>query len=211
MVFVVKCQMKQTVKIQLPNKGIIPKMKPIDEKEIIKRAKAEDQIAFNYLFNSYWDAVFSFLNVRAANSSLAEELAIETFAKAFDKISIFDEEQPFIAWILTIARNHHIDHFRKKQNKQDNQREIHELSSYEPLDLELSPEDLMISNQDLDLIFKHIKSLKIQYRTILRMRYFEDLSYKEIEKKLGESTSTVRVKLFRAKKMLATLLNYDAT
>ena len=47
MVFVVKCQMKQTVKIQLPNKGIIPKMKLIDEKEIIKRAKAEDQIALD--------------------------------------------------------------------------------------------------------------------------------------------------------------------
>jgi RNA polymerase sigma-70 factor (ECF subfamily) len=68
----------------------------------------------------------------------------------------------------------------------------------------------MISNQDLDLILRHIKSLKIEYRTILRLRYFEDLSYKEIEAQLGESASTVRVKLFRAKKMLATLLNYDA-
>jgi DNA-directed RNA polymerase specialized sigma24 family protein len=42
------------------------------------------------------------------------------------------------------------------------------------------------------------------------MRYFEDLSYKEIEKKSGESASTVRVKLFRAKKMLASLLKKDA-
>ncbi|MDB4612777.1 sigma-70 family RNA polymerase sigma factor, partial [Flavobacteriaceae bacterium] len=80
----------------------------------------------------------------------------------------------------------------------------------EPRDLEPSPEELMISNQDLDLILRHIKSLKIEYRTILRLRYFEDLSYKEIEAQLGESASTVRVKLFRAKKMLATLLNYDA-
>ena len=65
------------------------------------------------------------------------------------------------------------------------------------------------SNQDLDLILTHVKSLKTEYRTILKMRYFEDLSYKEIETQLGESASTVRVKLFRAKKMLATLLNYD--
>ena len=67
----------------------------------------------------------------------------------------------------------------------------------------------MISNQDLDLILTHVKSLKTEYRTILKMRYFEDLSYKEIETQLGESSSTVRVKLFRAKKMLASLLNYD--
>lgn len=180
------------------------------EKEIIKRAKAGDQTAFNLLFNSYWDALFFFLNDRTSNSTLAEELAIETFAKAFDKLALFDEEQPFIAWILTIAKNHQIDRFRRTQKEHGNHKEIDENDTYEPQDLEPSPEDLMISNQDLDLILSHIKSLKKEYRTILKMRYFEDLSYKEIEKKLGESASTVRVKLFRAKKMLATLLRKDA-
>ena len=55
-----------------------------------------------------------------------------------------------------------------------------------------------------------IKSLKKEYRVILNLRYFEDLSYKEIEEKLTESASTIRVKIFRAKKMLAILLNKDA-
>lgn len=185
-------------------------MKTLEEKEIIIRARADDQTAFNLLFNSYWDPVLSFLNDRTSNSTLSEELAIETFAKAFDKLALYDQKQPFIAWILTIAKNHHIDRFRKTKKNQETQKEIDDISSYEPRDLEPSPEELMISNQDLDLILRHIKSLKIEYRTILRLRYFEDLSYKEIEAQLGESASTVRVKLFRAKKMLATLLNYDA-
>jgi RNA polymerase sigma-70 factor (ECF subfamily) len=184
-------------------------MESTEEVELIKRAKADDQTAFNILFNSYWEAVYSLLNDRTLNSNLAEELAIETFSKAFDKLSQFDQKQPFIAWILTIAKNHHIDRFRKTQKKQETHTKIDDLSSYEPSDLEPSPEDLMISNQDLDLILTHVKSLKTEYRTILKMRYFEDLSYKEIETQLGESASTVRVKLFRAKKMLATLLNYD--
>ena len=98
----------------------------------------------------------------------------------------------------------------RTQKENVTHKEIDENDTYEPQDLEPSPEDLMISNQDLDLILSHIKSLKKEYRTILKMRYFEDLSYKEIEKKLGESASTVRVKLFRAKKMLATLLKKDA-
>jgi len=52
--------------------------------------------------------------------------------------------------------------------------------------------------------------MKKEFRTLLRMRYFEDLSLKEIEALLEEPQTTIRVKLFRAKKVLANLLNRDA-
>ena len=80
-----------------------------------------------------------------------------------------------------------------------------ELSSKAP-----SPEELMIANQNLDNILFHIKSMKKEFRTLLRMRYFEDLTLKEIETLLDEPQTTIRVKLFRAKKMLANLLDRDA-
>ncbi|MFQ3341152.1 MAG: RNA polymerase sigma factor (sigma-70 family) [Flavobacteriaceae bacterium] len=185
-------------------------MKTIAENEVIKRAKKKDQTAFNILFNTYWDSVYSFLNFRISNLNLAEELAIETFAKAFDQLDKFDENQPFIAWILTIAKNHHIDGYRKSQHHQENQNKIDETTSYELSSLEPSPEDLMIADQDLELVLTHIKSLKKEYRIILKLRYFENFSYKEIEDKLNESASTVRVKIFRAKKMLASLLKKNA-
>jgi RNA polymerase sigma-70 factor (ECF subfamily) len=73
-----------------------------------------------------------------------------------------------------------------------------------------SPEELMIANQNLDALLEHIKSMKKEYRTLLRMRYFEDLSLKEIETILEEPQTTIRVKLFRAKKVLANLINRDA-
>ena len=78
----------------------------------------------------------------------------------------------------------------------------HEISSFEP-----SPEELLISTQNLDHVLIQIKSLKKEYRTILKLRYFDDLSLKQIEETLNESSSTVRVKLFRAKKMLANKLD----
>ena len=185
-------------------------MKTIVENEVIKKAKENHQNAFNILFNTYWDTVYSFLNSRVSNTNLAEELAIETFAKAFDRIHSFDENKSFGAWILTIAKNHHIDRYRKSKHLQENQKETDEVSCFEFSDLEPSPEDLMIENQNLELVLTLIKSLKKEYRIILKLRYFEDLSYKEIEEKLNESASTVRVKIFRAKKMLASLLNKDA-
>ena len=185
-------------------------MKKIVEDGIIKKAKKNDQNYFIILFISYWDNVYSFLNSRVSNTNLAEELAIETFAKAFARLYSFNETQPFVAWILTIAKNHHIDRYRKSKHLQENQKETYEISCFESTNLEPSPEDLMIENQNLELILTHIKSLKKEYRVILNLRYFEDLSYKEIEEKLNESASTVRVKIFRAKKMLANLLKKDA-
>tara|TARA_A100001015_G_scaffold271241_1_gene324649 strand:+ start:342 stop:890 length:549 start_codon:yes stop_codon:yes gene_type:complete len=179
------------------------------EKEVIERAKANDQIAFNTLFNKYWDPIYAFLISRTSDANKAEELAIETFSKAFDRIESFDNKLAFVSWIMTIAKNHHIDDFRslKKQSKNTDQItdfNSHEISSFEP-----SPEELLISNQNLDHVLIQIKSLKKEYRTILKLRYFDDLSLKQIEETLDESSSTVRVKLFRAKKMLANKLDRE--
>ena len=67
----------------------------------------------------------------------------------------------------------------------------------------------MIANQNLEKILNHIKLMKEEYRNLIRMRYFEDLSLKEIEEKLDEPPTTIRVKLFRAKKMLANMLESE--
>ncbi len=180
-----------------------------NEREIIKKAKNNDQAAFNLLFNSHWDKVYAFLHLRVSNPSLAEELAIETFSKAFDRLDRFDEKLPFISWILTIAKNHQIDRYRKSKEELEKIKEIDESRYFEYTRNEPSPEDLMIADQNLDFILTHIKSLRKEDRDLLKLRYFENLSYKEIEKILEEPTTTVRVKLFRAKKMLANLLNRE--
>lgn len=61
----------------------------------------------------------------------------------------------------------------------------------------------------MDHILEHIQSMKEEYRNLIRMRYFENLSLREIEVLLQEPATTIRVKLFRAKKMLANLLHKD--
>jgi RNA polymerase sigma factor (sigma-70 family) len=180
------------------------------EQEVIGKAKANDQLAFNTLFNTYWDTVYAFLLSRTADPSKAEELAIETFSKAFDRIDRFDTKFSFVSWIMTIAKNHHIDNFRSSKKFAENTNQMSEEKFQEISSREPSPEDLLISNQNLDFVLSQIKSLKEDYRTILKLRYFDDLSLKQIEKKLKEPASTVRVKLFRAKKMLANKLERES-
>ena len=83
-----------------------------EELELILRAKTQDQNAYNLLFDRYWNSIYSFLYQRTSNPNVAEELAIESFAKAFDRLEHFDERLPFVSWLIAIARNHHIDRYR---------------------------------------------------------------------------------------------------
>ena len=130
------------------------------EKEVIDKAKANDQLAFNTLFNKYWDSVYSFLVSRTADPNKAEELAIETFSKAFDRIESFDNKLAFVSWIMTIAKNHHIDKFRSSKKQSEKTDQISDLTTHEISSLEPSPEELLISNQNLDHVLIQIKSLK---------------------------------------------------
>ena len=177
--------------------------------ELIHRAKAQDQNAYNLLFDGYWNSLYSFLYKRTSNPNLAEEIAIESFAKAFDQLDRFDEKLSFNSWLITIAKNHHTDRYRKSKHQMQNSKEVEEDKTIEFSRTAPSPEELMIASQNLDRVLGHIKSMKKEFRNLLKMRYFDDLSLKEIEDKLDEPATTIRVKLFRAKKMLANLLESE--
>ncbi len=184
-------------------------MERSEEKDWISKARQNDQTAFNALFNFFWDSVYSVLLTRTANENEAEEIAIETFSKAFDRLDQYDENQPFISWIITLAKNHHIDRYRKEKHQFSSFSEWEEEFSLDMQSVAPSPEEIMISDQNLEHVLRQIHLLKKQYRTLLILRYFENKSLKEIEAEIQEPTSRIRVKLFRAKKMLATLLDRE--
>ena len=205
----VRCPKKLNVKIQYPSILDHSQLSSQDVIELIHRAKAHDQNAYNLLFDGYWNSLYSFLYKRTSNPNLAEELAIESFAKAFDQLERFDEKLSFNSWLITIAKNHHTDSYRKSKKYKENSQDVEEDKTIEFSRTAPSPEELMIANQNLEKILDHIKLMKKEYRNLLRMRYFEDLSLKEIEEKLDEPPTTIRVKLFRAKKMLANMLESE--
>ena len=185
-------------------------MNTIEVNECILKARKNDQTAYNTIFNFYWDSVFSYLLQRTSNENEAEEIAIETFTKAFDRLDLYDSDQPFISWIITVAKNHHIDRYRRSKNFKISYVEDEIDLSFTLQSESLSPEELMISDQNLDHLLKQIRLLKKQYRSRLILRYFENKSLKEIEAEIKEPASRIRVKLFRAKKMLATLLERES-
>lgn len=182
----------------------------IDQEKLhtqIKLAKQGNQIAFNFLLDSFWGNVYAFLLQKTQNENDAEDITIQTFSKAFDKIKTFNEEYQFKTWLLTIAKNIHIDFLRKKKSSitietsKDQEKE-----AYKVIDDAPSPEDKIITEQNLAKLLRDIKQLKPKYQEVINLRFFQELSYKEIAEKIDEPINNVKVKLLRAKKLLAEII-----
>lgn len=175
-------------------------------KTAIERAKQNDQKAFNFLLDTFWDDVYGFQLKRTENENDAEDIAIQTFSKAFDKIDTFDDNYKFKTWLITISKNIHIDLIRKEKSKVSSSFHSDEESMNQILDDSPSPEDKIITEQNLAKLLKDIKKLKPDYRKVIHLRYFQELSYKEISEELKEPVNNVKVKLLRAKKLLAEII-----
>lgn len=174
----------------------------------IEKAKKGDQVAFTFLLDYYWNEVYGFMLKRTENETDAEDITIETFSKAFDKISTYNPEYQFNTWLIAIAKNVHIDMLRKKKStlfieitdEEDQQ-------AYNIADSSPSAEDELITEQNLSQLLLYIKELKPHYQEVIQLRYFQEMSYQEIAEHLDEPLSNVKIKLLRAKKLLAEIIS----
>jgi RNA polymerase sigma factor (sigma-70 family) len=178
----------------------------LEIKEAIKRAKENDQKAFNFLLDTFWDDVYGFQLKRIQNENDAEDITIQTFSKAFDRIETFDDSFKFKTWLITISKNIHIDLLRKEKKSITQITSNDDKSVYQILDESPTPEDELITEQHLAKLLRDIKKLKPHYQEVINLRYFQELSYKEISNKLKEPINNVKVKLLRAKKLLAEII-----
>ena len=176
-------------------------------KKFIEKAKQGDQVAFTFLLDYYWNEVYGFILVRTENETDAEDITIETFAKAFDKITTYNPEFQFNTWLIAIAKNVHIDLLRKKKSSlfittSDDKNN----PAYNVADTTPSAEDDLITLQNLSQLLRYIKELKPHYQEVIQLRYFQELSYQEIANQLNEPLNNVKIKLLRAKKLLAEII-----
>ena len=176
-------------------------------KPYIEKAKTGDQVAFTFLLDHYWNEVYGFMLKRTENETDAEDIAIETFSKAFDKIASYNPEFQFNTWLIAIAKNVHIDMLRKKKSNVFVQiTDEEDQQAYNVADTSPSVEDALITEQNLSRLLQFIKELKPHYQEVIQLRYFQEMSYQEISEQLNEPLSNVKIKLLRAKKLLAEII-----
>lgn len=173
----------------------------------IEKAKKGDQVAFTFLLDFFWNEVYGFMLKRTENETDTDDIVIETFAKAFDKIATYNPEYGFNTWLIAIAKNAHIDMLRKKKSslfvditdEEDQQ-------AYRVADESASAEDELIIEQNLAQLLQYIKKLKPAYQEVIQMRYFQEMTYQEMADQLEEPLNNIKIKLLRAKKLLSEII-----
>jgi len=173
--------------------------------DTITQIQSGSQKAQTKLINYFWDDVFSFVLKKVQDRTIADELTVAVFAKILTKLNLYDENFQFKTWILTIAQNSVIDYWRKKSREEVFTDDFKDVKNQ----FEKSPEELLISKQQQQHIVSTIASMDAQYRKIIELRFFEEKSIKEIAETLNISVANTKVRIMRAKKILAELLKNE--
>lgn len=149
--------------------------------------------AFDVLLLRHKSKVFSYIYLSVKDRDLANDLFQETFIKAITTIKQgrYTEKGKFIAWITRIAHNLIIDYFRREKNENTISNDESGVDLFSNLKLhDESIEDNMVREQVFVDVTKLMDHLPENQKEVLRMRYFEDLSFKEIADNTGVSINT---------------------
>ena len=179
--------------------------------ELVKLALEEgDQNAYARLVDYYRDSLFYTMLKMCNNPYDAEDLTIEAFGKAFKNLRQYTPDFAFSTWLFKIATNNCIDFLRKKKKLssaiQGETDSLHdEMTTNVESDIP-GPEEHVINKEKIVMMRNVVEKLKPHYRKLIKMRYFDELSYDEIVQQLGLPLGTVKVQLFRAREFLFNIL-----
>ena len=170
---------------------------------LIILAKNKNQKSQTKLINHFWVDVFSFVMKKVQDENVADEITVSVFSKVLAKLDLYDPNFQFKTWILTISQNTVIDYWRKKNRENEDSTDNFDDFKNQ---FARSPEELLISEEDHKQILNIIESLDFNYQEIIRLRFFEEKSIKEIAEELGLTIANTKVRIMRAKKVLSELL-----
>ncbi len=171
-----------------------------------------DQKAYAELVSLYRDSIYYLMMKIVKNSDDAEDLTQETFGKAFRNLHAYSPQYAFSTWLYRIAVNNSIDYIRHKHNSpQCVDDDLFSLTSEQLIDRSTSnhtqtPEDMVIDKQRIHMLRAAVQQLPEKYRTVVELRYYDELSYEEIASTLNITLSNVKIHLLRAKGMLSQIM-----
>jgi RNA polymerase sigma-70 factor (ECF subfamily) len=151
-----------------------------------------DECALGVLIERHKQRIYSFIYSKVLDRDITEDIFQDTFIKVIRtlKKGNYNEEGKFLPWVMRIAHNLVIDHFRKNNRmpKYDNSGDFNIFSVLS--DNNLNAESKIIKNQVENDVRRLIDELPADQKEVLKMRMYQDLSFKEISEKTGVSINT---------------------
>ena len=179
---------------------------------LVEEAKKGKQAAYAELMDRYRDSIYFTMLKMVKNTDDADDLTIEAFGKAFNRLEQYSPSFAFSTWLFKIASNNCIDFIRKKRIQVTSMDSGFSNSDGESIQIDarstgLNPEETIIQGQRIDHMRLLVSKLKPKYRELVEKRYFEEMSYEEIAEEMNLPLGTVKAQLFRARDFLASMLD----
>ena len=173
-----------------------PALRDLDAEELARRSQQGCRACFAELVARYSPRLYRFLRHRTGNVHDAEDMVQDTFIRAFENIASYRSSYCFSTWLFTIARRLASSRLRSLRRSQPIP--IVEVKSANP-----GPPEVMVQQETRQSLWETARDLSKNQYQVLRLRYAEDMSIKQIAKVMGKSQVSVKVLLYRARVHLA--------
>ena len=170
-----------------------------DDHQTIAAFQDGDDFAFVTLYNRHKDGIYIFCRKVLLDDAAAKDVLQETFLRIYENRERLLKTDAFRSWIYTIARNQSYNYMRRNKRfvslEPSEVRQIH--SGHTPIaELERSEQVAMVN--------RLLAGLKVEYREVLVLREYQNLTYEEIATIMRTTVSSVKSRLFKARRKLAT-------
>ncbi len=167
--------------------------------------------AYADLMAIYREPLYMLLLRMTHNTTVASDLTVDTFSKAFCQLHRYAPTGTFSSWLYSIGINTYIDHLRRRRVEtvplgtvgRDSDGEFVE---YQIPSGGLDPEESLIRAERDQALRDVVATLKQPYRQVVELRYYEELSYEQIAERLGIPVGTVKIRLLRAKNLMQSIV-----
>jgi RNA polymerase sigma-70 factor (ECF subfamily) len=171
----------------------------LNDASLVKQAKSGDTQAFGLLYQRYAENILRFFFAQLPDMLDAEDLTSEVFLRAWGALPRYRERgYPFSAFLFRIARNALIDHQRKKTKEVNKSQKL--IESLASDNMKIS--DRIFEKQTHQYLWRYLNEIRDNYRSVLVLRFINDLSTREVAKILKCSEGSVRVMQHRGLKAL---------
>jgi RNA polymerase sigma-70 factor, ECF subfamily len=171
---------------------------------LLERAQRGDEEAFSLLFEQYARQIFNFIYRMVGQRDLAEDLAQETFVRAYKKIGALhlQEDTQLSTWLFSIAKNVVRESFRVRQKNQNESLEV----VFTLASDDVRPDGQLWNKELQQIVQQGLKTLDADKRLVFVLRVFQQCSYEEIAAITGYSMSKLKSDLYRARMQMRALL-----
>jgi RNA polymerase sigma-70 factor (ECF subfamily) len=180
-----------------------PALQPATPDSLIEQCLSGDQAAWEAVVRQHWRKVFNVAYKFVGKHDEAEDLAQDIFLKIFKALDTFDRRANFQTWIISIARNLCIDHYRSVRKERETIAREVDAGELTPASGDVGPDGVLEQSDLRALLQRALEKLPVSLRTAVVLRDLQELSYQEIADRLRLPEGTVKSRINRGRLELA--------